>query len=137
MIAAIGITWIQRAVPLLVAVTVAAAAVELIRRRKLREEYAMLWIAASAVLVVLAVFPTWLMWLANTLGIYYITLMLLASFGFLSLVVIHLSMTVSKAADNERNLAQKLSLLQQRLEELEDKGGDAASPEDEEQEQNG
>ena len=127
MIAAPGITLIQRVVPLLLAVSVAAAAVELIRRRKLREEYAMLWIGASVVLVILAVFPTWLMWLANTVGIYYITLMLLASFGFLSLVAIHLSMTVSKAADNERDLAQKLSLLEQRLEQLESKSGDGGN----------
>ena len=124
MIAATGITLIQRIVPLLVAVSVALAAVELIRRRKLREEYAMLWLVASVVLVVLAAFPTSLMWLANTIGVYYTTLMILASFGFLSLVVIHLSVAVSRAADNERDLAQKLSLLAQRLEQLESKSGD-------------
>lgn len=129
MIAEAGITIAQRLVPLAVAISVAAAAVELIRRRKLREEYAMLWVGASIVLVVLAIFPTFLMWLANTVGVYYITLMLLACFGFLSLVIIHLSVAASKAADNERRLAQKMSLLEQRLEKLEG-SADEVSPVD-------
>ena len=50
-------TPLQRIVPLAVAVVIVLFTIELIRRRKLREEYAMLWLAASIVLTLFAVFP--------------------------------------------------------------------------------
>ena len=43
--------------------------IELVRRRRLVERYALLWISASIVLVVLAVWNGALDWLADTLGI--------------------------------------------------------------------
>ncbi len=52
MIAQSDITALQRLVPLVIALAVGAFVVELIRRRKLREEYAMLWICASIALLV-------------------------------------------------------------------------------------
>ncbi|MCK4600876.1 MAG: DUF2304 domain-containing protein [Phycisphaerae bacterium] len=115
MIAQTGITYIQRIVPLVIAVVVVVFVVELIRRRKLREEYAMLWISASGVLLVFAAVPQLVMWAAGLLGVYYITLMLLLSFCFLSLVIVHLSVAVSRASDDLRKLAQRTALLEEEL----------------------
>jgi len=115
MIAQTSITLVQRLVPLILALTVAVSVIELIRRRRLREEYAMLWICASGVLLVFAAVPQLVMWAANALGVYYVTLMVLLSFCFLSLVLVHLSVAVSRSADDVRKLAQRTALLEQKL----------------------
>ena len=75
----------------------------------------MLWISASGVLLVFAVVPQLVMWAAGLLGVYYITLMLLLSFCFLSLVIVHLSVAVSRASDDLRKLAQRTALLEEEL----------------------
>ncbi len=115
MIAQTDITILQRLVPLVLAIAVVAFVVELIRRRKLREEYAMLWICASVVLLVFAVAPQLLWWIAKVTHVDYQTLMLLLSFCFLSLVIVHLSVAVSRTSDDLRKLAQRMALLEQEL----------------------
>ena len=60
-----GFTLAQRLFAILMAVLIVGGTVELIRRRKLREEYAMLWVCASAAVVVFAIFPNLLFWLLN------------------------------------------------------------------------
>jgi len=129
MIAQTGITHTQRIVPLAIAVIVVVFVVELIRRRKLREEYAMLWISASGVLLVFAVVPQLVMWAAGLLGVYYITLMLLLSFCFLSLVIVHLSVAVSRASDDLRKLAQRTALLEEELRRRNNRPGRGATRE--------
>lgn len=113
-----GISLAQRIVPVLAAAAVALTTLELIRRRKLREEYAMLWISASAVLLVFAVFPRLMLWISETLGVHYITIVVGAMFCFLSVVIIHLAVAISRSADDARRMAQRLALLEHKLETL-------------------
>ncbi len=115
MIALSSLTFVQHIVPLILAAVVVIFVVELIRRRKLREEYAMLWICASVVLLVFAAAPQLLWWIAKATRIDYQTLMLLMSFCFLSLVIVHLSVAVSRTSDDLRKLAQRTALLEQEL----------------------
>ncbi len=115
MIAQSDLTILQRIVPFLIALAVGGFVVELIRRRKLREEYAMLWICASVVLLVFAATPQLVRWAAELFGVYYITFMLMLIFCFLSLVIVHLSVAVSRTSDDLRMLAQKMALLEQQL----------------------
>jgi hypothetical protein len=112
------ITLTQHLLPLAASLLITIVTVELIRRRKLREEYAMLWLAASAVLLVFAVFPRLLWHLAHGLGVYYLTVMVLLAFSFLALLVIHLAVVISRLADDSRQIAQRLALAEQRLLEL-------------------
>jgi hypothetical protein len=112
------ITLMQHLVPLAASLLITAVTVELIRRRKLREEYAMLWLGASAVLLVFAIFPRLLWHLSRWLGVYYLTVMILLSFSFLALLVIHLAVVISRLADDQRQIAQRLALTEQRLMEL-------------------
>ncbi len=130
----------QRIVPLLVVAAVAVVTVELIRRRKLREEYAMLWILASIGLLVFAIFPKLLFVISELIGLYYITTLVIMMCAFLSLVVIHLGVSASRSADDARKLAQRMALLEQKLDSLDpsaDKSSDAnkdtdnAPPQDE------
>ena len=135
-IAAQQITVAQRIVPLVMVAAVVIVTIELIRRRKLREEYAMLWILASIALLVFAVFPRLLFRISELIGVYYITTLVIIMFAFLSLVVIHLGVSASRSADDARKLAQRLALLEQKLDSLDssvDKSadGDNAMPQNE------
>ena len=109
---------IQRLIPLAVALIIVLTVVELIRRRKLREEYAMLWLIASAVLVVFAIFPRLLWQISAWLGVYYLTVLIIACVGFLSLMAIHFAIAISRLNEDTRQVAQKLALLEQKLSQL-------------------
>ena len=119
------ITFMQRAFPLAAAVLIFVVTVELIRRRKLREEYAMLWVLASVVLLAFAIFPRLLLYLSELLGVFYLTTVVLIAFSFLSLMVLHLSVVASRSADDVRQIAQRLALLEERLERLAPPAGGA------------
>jgi len=93
---------------------------ELVRRRKLMERYALLWLFASSVLLVLAVWRGLLNDLARTVGIYYAPSALFAvAFGFILVLLLHFSLVISRLADQNKVLAQRLGLLQQRLDDQE------------------
>lgn len=132
--AAQNITPVQRIIPFVAAVVVVVMTVELIRRRKLREEYAMLWMFASLVLLIFAAVPRLLWWISRAVGVYYLTVMIILIFTFLSLVVLHLAMAISRSTDDTRRLAQRLALLERELDEHKrDAGGRETSVEDAEE----
>ena len=120
------ITFTQRAFPLAAAILIFLVSVELIRRRRLREEYAMLWVLASVVLLVFAIFPRLLLLLSELLGVFYLTTVVLIAFSFLSLMVLHLSVVASRSADDTRQIAQRLALLEERLEKLSPPAGQSS-----------
>lgn len=94
---------------------------ELVRRRKLMERYALLWLFSSAVLLVLAVWRGLLNELAHTVGIYYAPSALFAiAFGFILVLLLHFSLVISRLAEQNKVLAQRLGLLQQRIDEHEE-----------------
>jgi hypothetical protein len=120
---ALQFTPAQRALPVVAALAVMAFTLELIRRRKLREEYALLWVAGSVVFLVFAVWPNLLFHIRGWLGVYYLTAVFILGFTFLCLIVIGLSAALSSRADETCRLAQRVALLEKRLEEL---GGKSA-----------
>ncbi|MDY6914032.1 MAG: DUF2304 domain-containing protein [Planctomycetota bacterium] len=120
------ITIHHQVLPLTAAVLIALVTIELVRRRKLREEYAMLWIAASAVLLVFAIFPRLLWYVSGAIGLVYHTTMIILCFSFLSLVVIHLSVIISRNSEDTRQMAQRIAMLERELEEL--RGGPVREP---------
>jgi hypothetical protein len=90
---------------------------ELVRRRRLMERYALLWLFSSAVLLMLAVWRGALEDLAHAVGIYYAPSALFAiAFGFVLVLLLHFSLVISRLADQNKVLAQRLGMLQQRLE---------------------
>lgn len=117
LIADLSMPLVRRLVPLVMAVIVLAVTVEMIRRRKLREEYAMLWLFTSLALVLLAIFPNVVIWLQDTLQVNYLTIVVLALFLFLSMIVMHFAVVISKQAEDIRQLAQGMALLNQKLQE--------------------
>ena len=93
---------------------------ELVRRRRLMERYALLWLFATAVLLGLAVWRGLLEVVANTVGIAYAPSALFAvAFGFVLALLLHFSLVISRLADQNKVLAQKLGMLQERIAVLE------------------
>jgi len=119
LLAVTNIVLMRRLVPLAMALLIIVITVEMIRRRKLREEYAMLWLGASATLLVFAIFPELLIWLSRELNVNYLTLVVLALFTFLAVIVMHFAVVISKQTEEIRQLAQQLALMNQKLEEKE------------------
>lgn len=91
--------------------------VELLRRRRLREKYAMLWLAVGLIVLPLAFFPRILDNAADMLGIANgVSLVLFLGFLFLLLVCVHLSWEVSQLEEETRTLAEEMALLRADIE---------------------
>ncbi|NNF06457.1 MAG: DUF2304 domain-containing protein [Candidatus Eisenbacteria bacterium] len=91
---------------------------ELVRRRKLKEEYSMLWMAVSLGMAVLAIFSDLLLGITKAMGAYSANSVIFF-FGLLFLLaaVLHLTVKVSGLAEENKNLVQELALLRGKLEE--------------------
>jgi hypothetical protein len=101
--------------------------IDLIRRRLLKEKYALLWLATALVLFVFAVKRSLVEMLADVLGIYYAPSALFL-LGFLFMLALNLQYTVMLSRQSERiiRLAQEVGLLRRRLEELTGDPGEQA-----------
>lgn len=101
---------------------------ELVRRRRLMERYALLWLFSTAVLLGLAVWRGLLERVASTVGIYYAPSALFAvAFAFVLAMLLHFSLVISRLAGQNKVLAQKLGMLQERVSTLEAEVADARS----------
>ena len=99
---------------------------ELVRRRRLMERYALLWLFCTAVLLGLAVWKDALEEVAAAVGIYYAPSALFAiALGFVSMLLLHFSLVISRLADQTKVLAQRVSILQARVDQLEAAASDA------------
>ena len=110
--------------PLVVSIVAAIASVvlilvvlELIRSRRLRERYALLWLASGVVLLALSLWRGGLNTIAGWVGIETYPPAVLFAVGalFILAVLLHYSTVISKLADQNVILAQRLALLEQRI----------------------
>src|SRR4051812_11014037 len=89
---------------------------ELVRRRRLLERYALVWLGSGLVILALAIWRDALTHLASTLGIAYPpNALFVIAFGFVLLLLLHFSLAVSRLADQSKVLAQRLALLEERV----------------------
>ena len=93
---------------------------ELVRRRRLLERYALLWLFSGLSLLVLAVWKGLLEIVADAIGIFYPpSALFVTAFGFILVLLLHFSIAVSRLADQNRILAQRVALLEQRMQRRE------------------
>jgi hypothetical protein len=89
---------------------------ELVRRRRLGERYALLWLVSAFVLLLLSAWGDLLDKVSDLLGVSTPTNALFAiAFGFVLLLLLHFSMTVSRLAEENKMLAQEAARLDQEL----------------------
>jgi hypothetical protein len=100
-----------------VAVVLLLVVFELIRSRRLRERYALLWLATGLVLVALSAWRAGLNTIAGWLGVRSYPPAVLFAVGllFVILVLLHYSTVISRLADQNTILAQRLALLEARM----------------------
>jgi hypothetical protein len=110
--------WTQRIVLLALALSMLGLTLELIRRRRLREEYAVLWVCTGIMILVFVVMPNLLFILSGWLQLDRTVLMTFVCFLFLAAIVMHYSVVISKHSEREKHLAQELALLRDELEKL-------------------
>ena len=94
-----------------------AVILELIRSRRLRERYALLWLVTGVVLLALSVWRDGLNTIAGWFGVTGYPPAVLFAVGtlFIILVLLHYSTVISKLADQNAILAQKVALLEAEL----------------------
>jgi hypothetical protein len=108
---------------------------ELVRRRRLMERYALLWLFSTAILLALAVWKPLLDRVAVAIGIFYAPSALFAvALGFILVILLHFSLVLSRLADQTKVLAQRVGLLQERIDLLERERAAAFEDEDERRE---
>jgi hypothetical protein len=91
----------------------------LIRKRRIKEEYSLMWLLFSLVFILFSVWRQGLDVVSSMLGIAYppaalFLILMMATF----LIMIEFSMIISKLADKNKNLAQEIALLHFELEKL-------------------
>lgn len=93
---------------------------EMLRRRHLREKYAVLWIIIGAGMLVLVAFPQLLFWASGVLGVQVPSNLLFAmALLLLVMVCLHLSFEQSQSEDEVRVLAEEIGILRLKILELE------------------
>jgi hypothetical protein len=113
-------------VSIIAAVVVLFVILELVRRRRLLERYALLWLGSGVVLLGLAIWRNALSRLADTLGVAYPpNALFLIAFGFVLFLLMHFSIAVSKLSDQTKVLAQKVAMLEERITGEREKDADA------------
>jgi hypothetical protein len=103
---------------------------ELVRRHRFLERYAIFWLFAALVLLVLSIWKGLLGTVAHAFGIIYApNALFVVAFGFVLLLLLHFSLAVSRLADQAKVMAQRLALLEERLRSHE-QAAEAAEAED-------
>jgi hypothetical protein len=114
--------------PLAVSIAAAVASLalvavifDLIRRRRLRERYALLWLATGLVLLALSLWRDGLNTIAGWLGVtgYPPAVLFAVATLFVLVVLLHYSTVVSRLSDQNTMLAQRIALLEAKLREAE------------------
>lgn len=101
-----------------------AATFEFVRKRRLREEYAILWLLTALSVAVLSFWPGMIEALSRVTGFYYLTSVVFIVFVFVVAVLMHYSVVISKMKDDNKELVQKYALLEQKIREIDERTGE-------------
>jgi hypothetical protein len=108
---------------------------EMVRRRRLMERYALLWMLSAVIILGLAAWQDALNVLARALGVASPpNALFFIAVAFILLLLLHFSAAMSRLADQSKVLAQRQAILEERLARFEgeeaeaQRGRTAASP---------
>jgi hypothetical protein len=116
----------QKIFALLMSMSIFLFILEMVRRKKLREEYSVLWLTTAVAMLVLILKYDWLVALTDLIGAGLPTSTLfLGSIIFLMLIAVQFSIKLSSLTDRVKKLAQHNALLELELARLR---GEQSSP---------
>jgi len=89
---------------------------EMVRRRRLMERYALLWLLSAIVLLALGIWTGALRKISHTIGVIYPpNALFFIGIGFILVLLLHFSAAVSRLNEQSEILAQRQALLEERL----------------------
>ncbi len=113
----------------LAAVGLALVVLDLVRRRRLSEEYSLLWVVASVVVAILGFSTPLLRAITRALGILYEgSTVFLFGLGFATATLLYLSVKLSRLGQENHALTRELALLRHDLDRLRAGRPDAPAP---------
>jgi hypothetical protein len=102
---------------------------EMVRRRRLLERYALLWLLSALVILGLAVWRGALEQVASAVGIYSPpNALFFIALGFVLVLLLHFSAAVSRLSDQSKVLAQRQAILEHQLRRLVDEQEATTAP---------
>lgn len=117
----------QQLFAILVSLGVFIFTIELVRKKRLREEYSVLWLTTSFLMIILIIKYDWLVLITRLIGaVLPTTTLFLGSIIFLMLLAVQFSIKISRLTDQVKDLVQENALLRHEFEQ-----GKAQEPEHE------
>ncbi len=120
MILQIGLSQIQT-IAIIASVLFLLLILFLIHRKRIKEEYSLLWIFFAIIFIIFSVWRDGLDYLANLMGVSYppaalFLILLIAVF----LILIEFSIIISKLSDKNKTLIQEIGMIKQELKKLQE-----------------
>lgn len=92
---------------------------KLVKRKKLKEEYSLLWLAFGTIFIILSIFKPLLEIVASIIGVVYapaaLLLILVISVFF---ILIQFSIVISRLTEGNKNLTQEVGILKAEIKKL-------------------
>jgi len=121
-------TWPERILLLVLEVALLGATLYLIRRRRLRQEQAALWVVAGLLLLVLTLVPTVSAAVAGWLNLDPSVLMLMVAVAFLVAVVLCASSAMTRYGRQQEDLARDVAALKEEVQRLREQADQPPPP---------
>ncbi len=103
-------------VTILGALVLLLTVLEMVRRRRLGERYALLWLLSAVVLLGLAIWSDALARISRAIGVIYPpNALFFIAIGCIVLLLLHFSSVLSRLSDQSETLAQRQAILEERL----------------------
>ena len=124
--------WRARLFFVILGVLVLVFVINLVRTKRLKEEYALLWLLMAASLVIAPLLIDLIDRISFAIGIDYPpALIIVIALVCFALIFFQISVTISRFSEQIKNLSQDLALARRRLEQLEASRGPDILPEEE------
>jgi len=113
-----GIETKAQIIAVIVTLAIFLLILDLVRRRRLAERYALLWLSAAAALLVLSIWTNLLDIIADAMGIQQpANAIFLLAFGVIFVLLLHFSVATTRLAEETKILAQESARLEHELRE--------------------
>ncbi|GAB7027049.1 DUF2304 domain-containing protein [Geotalea toluenoxydans] len=115
----------QQIFAIIVSLLVFVLTIDMVRKKRLREEYSLLWLITSVSMFILVIKYDWLVALTHLIGAGLPTSTLfLGSIIFLILLAVQFSIKISKLSDQLKDLVQDNALMRHEFEKLKKERGE-------------
>jgi len=109
----------QKIAMIIICISIFLIILDLVRRRRLREEYSWLWLLTSSALFVLVIQYSWLELITEAMGaVLPTTTLFIGALVFLMFLSIQFSVRISRLTDQVKNIVQENALLREKIEEI-------------------